>query len=282
MNDLDDRLARWNPVPVGDLPNMAGSPEAAGLLTVTLHQPVVAGARSRVPSRRRMSMRAGVAAVAAAAVAVTVVGLWPSGDHPHHRRGAATDLRFIDFSVRHGNTTVLITDPYAAASQLTAEMRAHGLDISVRAVPVSPSLIGTIVFTDAPVIRALSRPGCDGGCSIGFVIPAGFTGRADIIVGRRARRGEMYESMADAFAPGEVLHCSGLLGAPASAAVPVLRRLGLAATWWDYGRRPERPSGYIVDATPLSATLVGLDTAPFLPRNQQFRQQVADYNEGCH
>ncbi len=297
MNDLDDRLARWNPVQAEDVPDASGNPAAAALAAIVLRQPAPSS-RGRRPPQRRRSLRAGIAAVAAAAAVVAAVGLWPAASHPRHASRAPADLRLIAFSVRHGTITALITDPFAAASQLTAVMRAHGLDITIQAVPVSPSLIGTIVYTDAPIIRTLWKPTCRvAGCPVGLVIPAGFTGRATIAVGRRARRGEGYESMADAFAPGEVLHCSGLQGEPVSAALPELRKLGLTASWWalsdpdfpgnpppsdSQGPRPERPSGYIVDGTPQSATKVSLDTLPALPRNPQFRQLVAGYNQGCH
>jgi hypothetical protein len=297
VNDLDVRLAGWNPVPDEDVANAADSSEAARLLTVTLRQPAP-GARRRMSARRRISLRTGIAVVAAAVAVVAAIGLWPSGAHPRPGRGATPGLHLIAFSAGHGTITARITDPYAAASQLTAVMRAHGLDIRIQAVPVSPSLVGTIVYTDAPIIHTLWKPACRvTGCPVGLVIPASFTGQATIAVGRPARHGEMYESMADAFAPGEVLHCSGLQGAPVAAALPVLRKLGLTASWWavsdpnwpgnpppkdDQGPRPERPTGYIVDGTPVSATRVSLDTMPKLPGNRQFRQLVAGYSQGCH
>src|SRR4029077_19545561 len=58
-----------------------------------------------------------------------------------------------------------------------------------------------------------------------------FTGRAYIPLGRPARPGEQYESQASAFAPGEVLHCSRLLGARVATALPLLRADKLSATW---------------------------------------------------
>src|SRR5262249_49919140 len=146
-------------------------------------------------------------------------------------------------------------------------------------------------------VRTMWKRGCSiDGCPVGLVIPANFTGHGGVVVGRPARHGERYESMADAFAPGEVLHCSGLLGAPASAALPVLKKLGLNAHWWSLGtanwplsshsstpsQRQERmPTGYIVEADPTSATTVSLDTLPRLPHNHQFRKLASRWNRGC-
>jgi hypothetical protein len=113
----------------------------------------------------------------------------------------------------------------------------------------------------------------------------------------RLAPGEKYDSMADVFATGEVLHCSGLLGAPAAAALPILRGLGLHATWWrltlpDWPIQPRdasdgdgyhhgRPAGYIIDGDPTSAHDVALDTLPALPRNSQYRKLAAEWNRGC-
>src|SRR4029077_19907236 len=58
-----------------------------------------------------------------------------------------------------------------------------------------------------------------------------FTGRAYIPLGRPARPGEQYESQASAFAPGEALHCSRLLGARVATALPVLQAHELTVTW---------------------------------------------------
>ena len=297
MNDLDSRLTGWNPVRADDMADSAGSVEAVRLLQLVLSEPATLAARGRP----RGLVRAWLIAVAAAAVVavITVTVLWPA--HPDGIAKRSTPgMRLIDFSIRNGDITARITDPDAAAGQLTAVFRAHGLNIRVQAVPVSPSLVGTIVFTDGPVtIRTLWNRACSlTGCPVGLVIPASFTGRADIAVGRPARPGEMYQSMADVFAPGEALHCSGLLGKPAAAALPVLSKLHLRASWWALGdadwpvtqppagsgagQRPQQtPAGYIVEGDPASSTQVALDTLPKLPHNRQFQDLVSEWNRGC-
>jgi hypothetical protein len=105
-------------------------------------------------------------------------------------------------------------------------------------VPVSPSLVGTVVYTSdnggTSAIQPLQGGHCitgGGGCPIGLKIPATFTGNGYITLGRPARPGETYESQSSAFAPGETLHCTELLGAPVATALPVLRADKLTAAW---------------------------------------------------
>jgi hypothetical protein len=180
-----------------------------------------------------------------------------------------------------------ITDPLAAADQLTAVFHEHGLDIRVKALPVSPSLVGTIVFSDIDVIRSLHAGRCFTGggtsCPVGLVIPADFAGEGNVVVGRAARSGETYGSSADAFGNGEALHCSGILGRPAADAIPILRKKGLTPQWMTGGQRtgPNPPDGYVVGGVPLSSTAVLLDTVPEPLATPEFRHYEALANRGC-
>ena len=68
-------------------------------------------------------------------------------------------------------------------------------------MPVSPSLVGTVVYISdnggASAIQPLQGGPCvtgGGGCSIGVKIPATFTGQGYITLGRPAKPGETYES----------------------------------------------------------------------------------------
>jgi hypothetical protein len=297
MNDLDERLARWNPVQPTELPGPASTIETHGLLQAVLSQPVGPAAPEQHfrPRKPRLAAIAAAAAVGVAIIGGLVLGL--SSPHQQTQDKRAPNEQLVAFSIRHGTVMALITNPLAAASQLTAVLRAHGLNITVQTVPVSPSLVGAIVYSDAPIIRTLWKPSCRvTGCPVGLVIPLGFTGSAEIAVGRPARPGEGYQSTADVFAPGEALHCSGLLGARATAALPVLRKLGLHVTWWRLtwpnwplpphgasgSQYRERPAGYIIEGDPASAHDVALDTLPALPRNAEFREQVTEWNRGCH
>jgi len=280
MNDLDSRLRAWNPVRAGDVTDAAGSAAAATLLQHLLDQPATGHAQHRSTRHRRLAL-ACVTAVAAAAVLVAVVLQWPSAPRATTNHRPAPAMRLVNFTVRHGDIVARITNPDAAASQLTAVFRAHGLNIDVETLPVSPSLVGTIVFSQVSIIRTLWKPACSvTGCPVGLVIPADFTGTGHIVVGRPAKPGERYESMADVFAPGEALHCSGLLGQPASAALPVLRKLGLHASWWAGNRKERTPAGYITDGNRISAARVELQTQPTLPSTSYYRALVSE-NRGC-
>jgi hypothetical protein len=137
-----------------------------------------------------------------------------------------------------GDIVATVTEPFAAESKLQAAFAKHGLHITVNLVPVSPSLVGTVVYTSdnggASAIQPLQGGHCitgGGGCPIGLKIPATFTGNGYITLGRPARPGETYESQSSAFAPGETLHCTELLGARVATALPVLRADKLTAAW---------------------------------------------------
>jgi hypothetical protein len=128
-----------------------------------------------------------------------------------------------------GAIVATVTDPFAAESQLDAAFAAQGLRITVNLMPVSPSIVGTVLNVgedNAGIaqIKALQGGHClqgGGGCPIGVEIPRDFNGAGNITLGRPAKAGERYESSA-----------SGLLGARVSAALPVLQKDSLAVTEW--------------------------------------------------
>ncbi len=139
-----------------------------------------------------------------------------------------------------GGILATVTEPFAAQAQLDAAFAKQGLKITVNLIPVSPSGVGTVLFVGesgsatAQIVpiqggRCLSG---GGGCAIGIKIPKGFTGEGSITLGRPAKPGEPYESSASIFAPGEPLHCSGLLGAKVATALPVLRAEHLTVVQW--------------------------------------------------
>jgi len=132
-----------------------------------------------------------------------------------------------------------------------------------------------------------------GGCPIGVKIPATFTGGGSITLGRPAQAGETYDSTASAFAPGESLHCTGLLGEEVSAALPALARDGVTVTSWREtadGSNGE-PSSSRIDATPTSQNYIW-SADPVAPGEVSVWTQAAPlpadlvangqrYNQGC-
>jgi hypothetical protein len=175
------------------------------------------------------------AALGAGAVAVAVAAFLLPGSNTGPQSAAAA----VAFhTAASGDIVATVTDPFAAESQLKAAFAEHGFDITVSLAPVSPSLVGTVVYMSdmggGSSIQALQGGHCvtgGGGCPIGLRIPASFTGAGYITLGRAAKPGETYDSQASAFAPGEALHCSGLLGARVESAVAVLQADNLTATW---------------------------------------------------
>jgi hypothetical protein len=139
-----------------------------------------------------------------------------------------------------GDIIATVTDPFAAQAQLNAAFAKQGLKITVKLLPTSPSIVGTVLASDESnsaisQITPLQGGHClsgGGGCAIGIEIPRDFRGEGTIYLGRPAKPGEQYESTTSAFAPGEPLHCSGLLGARVSAALPVLQKDGLTVVEW--------------------------------------------------
>ena len=199
-----------------------------------------AGARVRHPVRGRGSARswrpAIISALAAGAastvVAVTLSTTSDVGPAPAEAVTFAT--------APSGAIVATVTEPFAAQSRLDAAFASQGLKITVNLLPVSPSIVGTVLGvgesnSGAAQIRSLQGGNClmgGGGCPIGVEIPRGFTGTGSITLGRPAKPGERYQSSASLFAPGEPLHCSGLLGSSVADALPVLRSDTLTVVDW--------------------------------------------------
>jgi hypothetical protein len=200
---------------------------------------------------------------------------------------ARPNVRLVVFTTEDNKITARITDPLAAAGQLSAVFQQHRLNITVRAIPVSPSLVGTIVYSDVPSIRSLHEGTCLGGdtsCEVGIVIPADFHGQANVVVGRAAQANETFRSSADVFGPGEVLHCSGTLGRPGADAIPVLQRKSLTVRWVAAAGPTTTGSplsGYVVSGTALSSSTVLLDVTPEPLNTLDFRSFQALANRGC-
>jgi hypothetical protein len=183
-----------------------------------------------------------------------------------------------------GDIVATVTDPFAAESRLKAAFVEHGLDITVNLVPVSPSLVGTVVYTSdnggPSAIQPLQGGRCvtaGGGCAIGLKIPATFTGKGYVTLGRPAKPEEAYESQASAFAPGEALHCSRLLGARVATALPVLQAHNLSVEWreniterssdgssFGHSQTDARPpaNNYVWDANMMTPRSIMVWTAP--------------------
>lgn len=169
--------------------------------------------------------RAGVAALVAG-ISLTAVSLLISVSPS---AGAASVVRAV------------ITNRTQAAAELRAEFKAHHFDIAVEPVPVSPSLVGSVLAakargrsTGGAGILGLVTGTCAGGaagCTQGLLLPSHFLGHMVVLVGQAAGTGQKYAESADIFRPGELLAGSGLLGRPVKAALAVLDRSPVAVLW---------------------------------------------------
>jgi len=98
-----------------------------------------------------------------------------------------------------------------AAAQLESVFRSHHFNIQVIKEPSSPLRVGSILAVKAITEKAGERtvlreiPGrCSGGasgCIDAIALPLGYTGKAQIFVGRRAKPGETYFRAVSIFGP---------------------------------------------------------------------------------
>ena len=212
-------------------------------------------------------------ACAAAAVAFAVFASSPGGAPV-----GPPIARAVSFSTApNGWIIAKVTDPLAAQKTLDADFAEHHLNITLKLIPVGPSLVGTVLGEgydsqppNAPKggsVQALDSHcgAAEVTCEVGVKIWEGFTGTGEIDLGRAAQPGERYVYAPSAFAPGEVLHCSGLVGAPVSDLSSVLQAHGWTVAEWRSSNKvvSALPAGsYISEIFPVTATTVKVYTEP--------------------
>jgi hypothetical protein len=188
--------------------------------------------------RRRRPLTLGVIGMTSVAVPTVAAVVLATGSAVGPTPADAVSFH----TTRHGYILASVTDPFATRTRLNAAFARQGLHITINLIPVSPSAVGRVVYmgisnSRGPQIQSLRQgDGCVSaatGCLIGLKIPKHFTATATIGLGRQAKPGETYASGASAFAPGEPLHCSGLLGATVARALPVLARDKLTVRWME-------------------------------------------------
>jgi hypothetical protein len=184
----------------------------------------------------------------------------------------------VSFSTApNGWIIATVTDPLAAQKTLDADFAEHHLDITLKLIPVGPSLVGTVLSSgeaqgspNEPKGGAIQGLDSHCGaaevqCQVGVKIWEGFTGSGEIDLGRPAQPGERYVYANSYFAPGEALHCSGLAGAPISDLAAVLQAHGwTVARWYSSNKIVSAPpaGSYISEIFPVTATTVKVNTDP--------------------
>jgi hypothetical protein len=226
--------------------------------------------RLRGPASRRRWLIGVPAAVCLAVAVLVITSLGSRGERIGPVTIGPVRAEALVFT-RHGHyINVIVRNPLADPRKYRAEFRAHGLDISLKLIPVSPSIVGTVVYFDGTsaikVISARGKCFTGGGgpiCPVGLRVPVDYRGRASMVFGRAARPGERYESTVSATAPGEALHGMRLQGRHVSAVLAMIAGRGVTAAefhvttakgtgelwpaskvpgnWWVYGADPWAP-----------------------------------------
>lgn len=184
---------------------------------------------NRRAHRRRIVERVGGGAFGVVALLAAIVLV--TGEE-----GAAAG---VEAETRNGLVYVRLVDIEYDADAIEAAAAREGLDITVEAVPASPSLVGRFVSatTEGEEPGRLEELGRDGPAFSGFAMPASYGGSLVISVGRPARRGEVYLHFGNALSEGESMACSGIAGASPTRALEIVEQRGVDAVWTAYAGR---------------------------------------------
>ncbi|SEL42538.1 hypothetical protein [Nonomuraea pusilla] len=179
---------------------------------------------------------------------------------------AALDIELVD-----DHYVITVKDLLAEPEVYQRELRARGLDITLKLVPTSASLTGQMfVINDMDRLRSgkpvpgegpittIDAPGpCErfSGCPIGLKVPVGFDRKAKISLGRRALPGERYLMPPGIAMPGEPLHCVDYVNRSVAEVSALLRERGVTPSYIQYGRAPapSAPGGWYVQDGVMSA-----------------------------
>ncbi|MFD8560214.1 hypothetical protein ACWDOR_23430 [Streptosporangium canum] len=202
---------------------------------------------------------------------------------------SATPASALDIKEEGGYYVIEVKDLYTNPEVYESQLRGVGLDISLRLIPASPSLVG-LISPDSSVpdgsispnkIETIDQPGqCDrrSGCPIGLKIPKDFTGSAEVTLGREGRPGEEYQIITGIDSPGEPLHCVPFYNKPAGEVRALLKDRGLdiqkfsivGPAWWEGTAEDEEPEAKT--SVPDSMHVIG----GFLPMIGKATLQVSD------
>ncbi|WP_433354736.1 hypothetical protein ACQP25_13825 [Microtetraspora malaysiensis] len=178
-----------------DLAGQASTAQARALMeSIVSEERAPAGRRLRVaPARRtRRALALGAVAVGLGVAVAIGVGL-PGGPATRYANAAVTIERAPDYF------SVTVTDPAADPGRFQEAFRAVGLNVTVKTIPVPPDEVGQLIGPFVPEgFRGPGSLGVQGvaPCAAAFCgkvwLPAHYSGRVMIGIGRAAAPGEPY------------------------------------------------------------------------------------------
>jgi hypothetical protein len=209
-HDIDAVTRGLNPAPTTEVTDAAWSDLSAGITAAsTEDQQVVSLDTRRRSPRPRLVLIAACSLLIAGVVAATLIN-----------RPGQEQTQALSFNEQGDKLIVRVVDPNADPKQYNSEFKKMGLDITVKAVPVSPPFVGTMVSFSARNSEDMDRlhrleagEKCSGtlnasdpGCQDGLELPKNYDGETEIQFGRKAKPGEMYwHSSSSATEKGEAL-----------------------------------------------------------------------------
>ena len=158
-------------------------------------------AARRGPRRRRWPWAAAAGAIAAGAGSLLVLDTNP----------ATAD---VEVHFEAGSVEVLMTDSRTSVAEVREVLAEAGIRVRIDEQPAGPSNVGRFVgvLIDGPGQQVTNVGGPSGTSFSSFTVDDDWQGTLVISLGRTARPGEVYVVSSDAFADGEPLDCSGVLG----------------------------------------------------------------------
>jgi hypothetical protein len=220
--------------------------------------------------RRTLSVARWSAVAAAVAALVVGIGVVASSTGGPTGHGPAA---FAIEALPSGGVSIRVVNTRVAADDMTAQLRAVGLNIDIDTAPASPQLVGRwLVVTaseDVPGRVADEVAAQTLGSTATLEVRKRFPGELTLTVGRSPEPGEDVQvaGTPNALAPGGLLYCQRLAGQAPATADAALTAAGYTVTWAGRGRRPlvTAPSGsrvaqaYIYDTKALAPAGVSSD-----------------------
>jgi hypothetical protein len=250
--DTLDLLRQLDPT-AGDDPAQAIGDDARTQLLggITASRAGDQARRPRIAARRLVPVLAAAAVIAA--VAVTVVRL--PGDSRQEALGPA-----LSFTTEGKFLKVRVVDPEADSARFNKEFKEHGLDIKLKLIPSSPSIVGQHTAAgfgpDSENIETTVHPaGCDNPpsypCVPEFTIPVDYKGHAELYIGRAAKPGERLVQSGRIDGRGEPLQGVKYVGQTVATVLKILEEGGYTAEYRvkvgnEHQSRDTVPPGWVV------------------------------------